>query len=1061
MKRYITILIAIFLFFSGRAQVDRDDSLALVNIYNNTGGSDWTNNSGWLNTDVAQWYGVTVRDSYVVALELPDNNMRGVIDFDYTEVLVHIEKLDFSGNENLYLTPGTSISWFSKLKKLSYLDLSYTALGLEYLTLYYDAPMTYFAAAGKNLSSIPSTALVALKNLVYCDISDNKFTSIPEELLQSGRLVTLKASNNEITSIDTAGNATNLKQLYLDGNQLTDFGGILYMKNLDYLNLYNNELSDGIEVLADSVPGIDTLILGFNRIVGSIDQAAAQWTNIKYLDISTNNISGDVSSLFELKDLKVLIANDNNLHGTLDSLYKLDSLQYLNLAGDSISGNLPANAMTSLQDLEVLLLNNNLITGTIPKETGNMSKLKQINLSQNNLQGPIPDELWSLPDLEYVNLSNNGLQGQLNDSIGNAQNLKYLLLASNKFQGILPDTITSLSQLKTLDISHNFFDSLPHLADLPDLGHLYVQNNFLDLRSLWQTGLSLTNDDFVFMPQNRFPVDTLDQGTDVRINAPLRSAPGYSVSYAWFNQGETVAGADTSFLTVSKQDTGAYYCVMKVVLSASPLKTAEFVTLPYVSHIAVKNGIASDEYDALENFYNSTGGDNWDDRGFWLTDTNVEYWKGITLTAGIHVEDINMENNSLSGSVPDLSALTYLRNLDIAFNQLDTVADLNSSMLYSLNLSGNYLTFLPKLPVTLQKMNVSGNKLEFDDLEGVKDQCPNLLTFVYWPQRKVGDYKILAPVTGSRVVLDVPVGGSQNVYTWYKDGDSIYSSTDSKYVIESFQFADTGVYHCEVTNNLLPQLTLVSNDILIIKAYTVWFEVSDTAGMPVSNVEVLLSGYQPVYTDEQGLAKVDFVKEAKNLSYTLERDGYHKVRGVVDVIGSDVMVDTQMYPVVLDLHFYDDLYLPTKNLDVYLYGDGGNLVDMFNTGDSGRVVYYPLLNGTYVMNAYQSPFNEVSDTFTVNLSDVRKTYFFKLANFKNIQLYPNPTQGQVTVFTVEPQDSVQINLYNYQGFLLWSKKYYDFRKTQITLPPSLPTGHYMIEVKNATIRRVIPVILLR
>ena len=45
-----------------------------------TGGADWTDNTNWLrNAPVASWFGVTVEDSLLTALELPDNGLAGTL----------------------------------------------------------------------------------------------------------------------------------------------------------------------------------------------------------------------------------------------------------------------------------------------------------------------------------------------------------------------------------------------------------------------------------------------------------------------------------------------------------------------------------------------------------------------------------------------------------------------------------------------------------------------------------------------------------------------------------------------------------------------------------------------------------------------------------------------------------------------------------------------------------------------------------------------------------------------------------------------------------------------
>src|SRR5450631_1312528 len=57
------------------------DSLALVDIYNSTNGNNWTNNSGWLQGPVTNWFGVTLTGTRVGGLALGRNNLVGTIPF--------------------------------------------------------------------------------------------------------------------------------------------------------------------------------------------------------------------------------------------------------------------------------------------------------------------------------------------------------------------------------------------------------------------------------------------------------------------------------------------------------------------------------------------------------------------------------------------------------------------------------------------------------------------------------------------------------------------------------------------------------------------------------------------------------------------------------------------------------------------------------------------------------------------------------------------------------------------------------------------------------------------
>ena len=77
-------------------QVER---LALSELYASTGGNSWTNNDGWeSDSEVGDWYGVTVGDSLVEQLRLPDNGLEGPLPAEIGN-LQALETLDLADND--------------------------------------------------------------------------------------------------------------------------------------------------------------------------------------------------------------------------------------------------------------------------------------------------------------------------------------------------------------------------------------------------------------------------------------------------------------------------------------------------------------------------------------------------------------------------------------------------------------------------------------------------------------------------------------------------------------------------------------------------------------------------------------------------------------------------------------------------------------------------------------------------------------------------------------------------------------------------------------------------
>ena len=75
---------------------------------------------------------------------------------------------------------------------------------------------------------------------------------------------------------------------------------------------------------------------------------------------------------------------------------------------------------------------------------------------------------------------------------------------------------------------------------------------------------------------------------------------------------------------------------------------------------------AAEERNALVAFYEATNGANWRRSDNWLSDQPVGTWYGVGAGDSGHVIHLILESNGLSGTLPDLSAFTYLQALVIS-----------------------------------------------------------------------------------------------------------------------------------------------------------------------------------------------------------------------------------------------------------------------------------------------------------------------------------------------------------------------------------------------------------
>ena len=138
--------------------------------------------------------------------------------------------------------------------------------------------------------------------------------------------------------------------------------------------------------------------------------------------------------------------------------------------------------------------------------------------------------------------------------------------------------------------------------------------------------------------------------------------------------------------------------------AASAWSAYAYATAPETSVIPD----ASEERDALVAFYHATDGPNWTKNHTWLTNEPISTWYGVTTDESGHVTGLHLPGNNLSGSIPDLSALTNLIQLNLNGNRLSgPIQDLRAfTNLIDLNLGINQLSGpIPDLSA-LTKMTV-------------------------------------------------------------------------------------------------------------------------------------------------------------------------------------------------------------------------------------------------------------------------------------------------------------------------------------------------------------------
>ncbi|KAB2085586.1 hypothetical protein ES319_A05G408300v1 [Gossypium barbadense] len=340
---------------------------------------------------------------------------------------------------------------------LSVVDLSYNNFGgkIPFWLLENNTRMDEFLIKGNSFMSHLNLPFHPSPNTSVVDISDNKIQGpIPANICSIfPQLFGLNLSGNFLQgNIPPCLGNLNTRELLLDlsHNQLS--GGIPEMlaqsDSLRFLRLSNNHLSGKITPTIFRSSLLELLYLDGNNFDGnipSIDISTIPWYSLKDVDLSNNNLSGELPKwVWNVSNLKALAVSNNQLKGLIPmELCYLDSLNILDLSKNNFSGPIPS--CFNAQSIKHLHLRKNRLSGTLTNAFFNCSSLVTLDLSENQLTGEIPYWIGTLSALSVLLLKANYFIGEIPIEICKLYSLSIIDISQNKLSGLIPSCLSHLT----------------------------------------------------------------------------------------------------------------------------------------------------------------------------------------------------------------------------------------------------------------------------------------------------------------------------------------------------------------------------------------------------------------------------------------------------------------------------------------------------------------------------------------------------------------------------------------------------------------------------------------
>ena len=283
---------------AGHGQINKQDSLVLVALYNSTNGPSWNDNTNWLTDKVNTWTGIDVdaTGKRVAQIQLQANGLTGTLPA-LIDSLTALTDLNLSHNALTGALPN-----LGKMIALNNLDLSFNSFS----------------------GSLPSS-LGNLTNLYFVDFSSNTFSgAIPSSLGNLQNLGSFAAANNTLTALPQS---------------------FFTLSNLFSLDLSNNQIADSLRNSVYGLQSLSILNLSYNKFKGELPDSLFALTTLTELDLNDNQFKEDIPvSIQRLSNLQVLHLQNNLLDCTIPStMGSLNFIADIDLSGNQFTHMDPIN----------------------------------------------------------------------------------------------------------------------------------------------------------------------------------------------------------------------------------------------------------------------------------------------------------------------------------------------------------------------------------------------------------------------------------------------------------------------------------------------------------------------------------------------------------------------------------------------------------------------------------------------------------------------------------------------------------------------------------------------
>ncbi|KAJ0078358.1 hypothetical protein Patl1_37258 [Pistacia atlantica] len=370
---------------------------------------------------VCDFTGIVCNSNGLVSeINLPQQNLVGVVPFDSICGLQSLEKIDLGGN-SLY---GGITAGLKNCTRLQVLNLGLNSFSGEVPELSSLHNLNFLNLNNSGVSgTFPWKSVQNLTSLAFLSLGDNPFdsTPFPVEVLKLEKLYWLYLTNCSMRGEipDGIQNLTLLENLELSDNQMSGEipSAIGKLKKLRQLELYNNSFTGKLPVGLRNLTSLKNFDVSQNRLEGDLSELRFL-NQLKSLHLFENHFSGEIPVEFgDFKNLIELSLYRNQITGSLpQKIGSWTGFEYIDVSENFLTGTIPPDMCKNGMMTDLLVLQNKL-TGTIPESYANCKSLNRLRVNNNSLSGSVPPGIWGLPNLSVMDLSMNQFEGPVTGDI--------------------------------------------------------------------------------------------------------------------------------------------------------------------------------------------------------------------------------------------------------------------------------------------------------------------------------------------------------------------------------------------------------------------------------------------------------------------------------------------------------------------------------------------------------------------------------------------------------------------------------------------------------------------